>query len=154
MFLGQTTQFSSQKHETTHFKKYCLWELPTECVCELEKSACHATAMWHKRKNEWDLKEAMDFLSFSWDSSVTFLSSSEWDPGLLHVSKDWLLIQTACLSAWSVFYLSPSRPQKLTPGFVTQQSQMFHPWWWLHWATLNRTGGRRKKQCFDTIRQS
>lgn len=45
----------------------------------------------------------------------------------------------------SVSYLSPCRPQKPIPGAVTQQSQVkFHPWRWIHWATLNRTGGQRQ----------
>lgn len=93
--------------------------------------------------NKWmrDLKEAMDFLSSSWDSSVTFLSSSEWDPGLLHVSKDWQLIQTVCLSAWRVFYL--------VPGFVqgySAKAKVSSMTVNLLWQTFTGQEDREKKQ--------
>ena len=53
----------------------------------------------YKGLNKWmrDLKEAVGFLSFLWDSSAALLSSCEWDPSLAAIS----------VGLWCVKCLSP-----------------------------------------------
>ena len=92
--------------------------------------ARHAKVLGHIWMNERAKRGYGLSLNSSWDSSAAFLSSSEWDPGLLLAANSDRLSLCSWVCEVSLTCPLPGlRSQQHVGVFkVIQQSHWFHPW--------------------------